>query len=195
MAIFDLNAFSKDKMPEAEVALLLAFHLLDYRESHGEVDVAIDGAQVRVGKDEIFPIAEFLEASGWEQTEQAGKNPWQGSYQLEGQTLRVHSRAGVGDVVARIGEKRIRAECKKGNLVKKPSNPEYRILREALGQILTVEEIHRNDIMVVAVPMADGFMRLAANWRQRPLMVRLKFRIALVGRDGSVQGLEDVEWL
>ena len=184
----------KDHMPEAEVSLLLAFHLLDHPESHGEADVAIDGAQVRVVKDEIFPITEFLDAHGWEQTEQAGKNPWQGSYIRGGKTLRIHSRSGVGDVVARIGEKRVRAECKKGNLVKKSSNPEYRILREALGQILTVEEIHRNDIMVVAVPNAEGFMKLAAKWSQHPLMVRSKIRIALVGRDGSVIGLENLRF-
>jgi len=184
-----------DRMPEAEVALLLAFHLLDHPESHGEAEVAIDGAQVRVAKDEIFPIAEFLDAHGWKQTEQTGKNPWQGTYNRGGKTLLIHSRSGVGDVVARIGEKRIRAECKKGNLVKKSSNPEYGILREALGQILTVEEIHRNDVMVVAVPMAEGFIRLAANWSQRPLMVISKIRIALVGRDGSVKGLEGIKWL
>lgn len=181
-----------DRMPEAEVALLLAFHLLDRPDSHGEVDVAIDGAQVRIAKDVIFPIAEFLDAHGWKQTEQAGKNPWQGSFQRGGQVLRVHSRSGVGDVVARIGEKRIRAECKKGNLIKRASNPEYGILREALGQILTVEEIHRNDIMVVAAPLAEGFMKLAAQWSQRPLMVRSKIRILLVGRDGSVMGLENL---
>lgn len=46
----------EDHMPEAEVALLLAFHLLDHSKSHGAADVAIDGAQVRVGKKTIFPI-------------------------------------------------------------------------------------------------------------------------------------------
>jgi len=54
-------------------------------------------------------------------------------------------------------------------------------------------EIHRNDVMVVAVPVA-GFIELAAQWNQRPLMVRSKIRIALVGRDGSVMGLENLRF-
>ena len=59
-------------MPEAEVSLRLAFHLLGLPGSEGVARVAIDGAQVKVGRDRIFPIAAFLAETGWTQVRQRG---------------------------------------------------------------------------------------------------------------------------
>ena len=55
-------------MPEAEVTLRLAFHLLALPNSSKTATVAIDGAQIRVHGDSVFPIDEFLEDEGWHQT-------------------------------------------------------------------------------------------------------------------------------
>ena len=74
-------------MPEAEVSLRLAFHLLQHKESDGEASAAIDGAQVRVGQREIFPIEQFLAEHGWTQESQSGRNTWQGSYRRDGRHL------------------------------------------------------------------------------------------------------------
>jgi hypothetical protein len=38
---------------------------------------------------------------------------------------------------------------------------EYPLLREALGQLLTVEEVGEDDVLVAAVPKAATFSRLA----------------------------------
>ena len=84
-------------MPEAEVSLRLAFHLLKCRDSKGRVDVAIDGAQVLAHGKEVFPISEFIRFHGWEMAEQNGKNGWQGRYQQGSQTLYVTAQSGVGD--------------------------------------------------------------------------------------------------
>jgi hypothetical protein len=67
---------------------------------------------------------------------------------------------------------------------------EYPLLREALGQLLTVEEVGEDDVLVAAVPKAATFSRLAGEWGDRPLMQRVGIRIVLVGRDGAVEGLD-----
>jgi hypothetical protein len=69
-------------------------------------------------------------------------------------------------------------------------NGEYRILREAIGQVITVEQISDHDLMVITVPFTVGFKKLAVDWHQQPLMVRSKIQIALVGRDGIVEGFK-----
>jgi hypothetical protein len=135
---FVVYKLPEDRMAEAEVSLRLAFHLMQLEGQEDSVSVAIDGAQVRVGRSQIFPIGQFLREHGWSQLEQEGKNPWQGRYESESHQLRVHSRSGEGDVVTRVGGKQVRAECKGGPLIKKPGSREYPKLRQALGQILTV---------------------------------------------------------
>jgi hypothetical protein len=67
---------------------------------------------------------------------------------------------------------------------------EYPLLREALGQLLTVEEFGEDDVLVAAVPKAASFSRLAEEWGDRPLMRRVGIRIIPAGRDGAVEGLD-----
>jgi hypothetical protein len=179
----------QDRMPESEVSLRLAFHLLSLPDAQGSAQVAIDGAQIRVHGTEVFPIAAFLAGQGWEMIAQKGKNAWQGTYERKGQQLTIHARSGVGDVVTRVGKKRIRAECKGGPLVKKSGSREYPILRGALGQMVTVEQVDVNDVLVVAVPYTPQFRQLAVKWRKAPLVSQLGIWIVLVGRDGAVDGL------
>ena len=178
-------------MSEAEVSLRLAFHLLKCRDSNGRVDVAIDGAQVFVHGKEVFPISEFIRFHGWEMAEQMGKNGWQGRYQQGSQTLCVTAQSGVGDVVAEVGSRRVRAECKKGPLIGKKGNPEYPLMREAIGQLMTIKLVETSDVLVVAVPQSTMFRSLAERWRERPLIKQVDIYFALVGRDGSVDGLPD----
>jgi hypothetical protein len=180
----------QDRMPEAEVSLRLAFDLLSLPDAQGTAEVAVDGAQIRVHGDEVFPISAFLISMGWRQVRQVGKNDWQGWYQRSGQRLWIHSRSGVGDVVAQVGAKRVRAECKGGPLIKKPGSKEYPRLRGALGQVVTVEEVEPNDVLTVAVPHTPQFLKLADRWREAPLVRRVGIQILLVDRDGTVKGLE-----
>ncbi|MEQ8790840.1 MAG: DUF1653 domain-containing protein [Pirellulaceae bacterium] len=178
-----------DKMAEAEVSLRLAFHLLTLPASSGSATVAIDGAQVRVHGKEVFPISSFLSANDWAMAEQSGKNDWQGRYAKGGLSLIVTAQSGRGDVVIDVGKRRVRAESKKGNLVRKKGSPEYPLLREAIGQLMTVEQVETNDSLVVAVPLSDTFRSLATRWRTSPLIEEADIHFALIGRDGSVEGL------
>ena len=182
---------TKERMPEAEVTLRLAFYLLDHPKSNGNAMVAIDGAQVRVHGEDVFPISNFLEINGWKMEKQKGKNQWQGQYRNSNKTLVVSAQSGVGDVVATIGARRIRAESKKGPLIPQKGSPEYPLMREAIGQLMTIEEISPYDCLIVAVPLSEKFRRLSDQWSERPLMKASEITFALVGRNGTVEGLPD----
>lgn len=180
----------RERIPEAEVSLRLADYVLSLPGSSGKAEFAIDGAQVRVNGKDIFPISGFLSTTGWEQIDQEGKNPWQGTYTRGTCQLTVHARSGVGDVVAKIGDRRVRAECKQGPLVRRPGSPEFPLLHEALGQVPTGESVDPKDVMAVAVPLSEQFTKLAERWRPRPLLQASGIQIALVGRAGDVLGLQ-----
>ena len=178
-------------MPEAEVSLRLAFWLLATGLSDGPIEIAIDGAQVQVNDIVHFEIVKFLESMGWSRP--ANHSLWQctWSHAKMPHRINIHSSPGKGDVVAplRTGQM-FRAECKKGPLEKSRSSVEYVRLREALGQILTVEVVGPNDLFAIAVPHAPRFAELAARWRRAPLVRRAGIQILTVSRDGEVHGFE-----
>ena len=171
----------------------LAFWLVSCDRVDGEVEVAIDGAQVRVGNTVHFEISTFLERYGWrKQSKQSG---WQDTYRRDivRGWIRIHSIPGKGDVVAHLSPsgRTLRAECKKEPLVRSASSPEYPLIREALGQLLTIQEVRENDALAVALPHSAKFAQLAQRWRQAPLISRFGIKILTVDRAGNVYGLED----
>jgi hypothetical protein len=181
-----------ERMPEAEVSLRLAFWLVE-RDFAGEgIEVAIDGAQVRTGENVHFNLVDFLRAAGW--AKECSSEEWQSTYKREGSAvaLKVHANPGKGDVVARLRSGfTLRAECKKGPLSQSRRSEEYPLIREALGQLLTVEEVGDKDILAVAVPHTEKFAELALRWRKAPLVKRLGVRILTVARAGNVDGFDE----
>jgi hypothetical protein len=180
-----------DRMLEVEVALRLAAFLLSLPRSGSIASVAIDGASLKVRDVILFDIAQFMTGTGWEQVKepQVGRNAWTGTYRRGNKTIRVHSRASGGDVVARVDGRRIIAACQKGPLVRRTGGPESPLLTMALGQALLFD-VDTNDIVVVAVPDTPAFHRLADVWRGRPLLKRAGIQLALVHRNGAVFGLD-----
>lgn len=183
--------FPESKMPEAETSLRLTFFLLQNHFTE-IVEVAIDGAQVRTLELVHFPIEAFLLES---QCEPCGpsKGDWGGTYRHapSGGLLRIHSTPGLGDVVAELSDGRtFRAESKKGPLFRRPGSPEYPLLHEALGQLLTVAEVGETDVLAVAVPHSTKFAELAERWRKAPLVVRAGIQILTVDRTNNVHGLD-----
>ena len=84
----------------------------------------------------------------------------------------------------------LRVECKKGTLRRSKSSAEYPLLREALGQLVTIDSVGENDILAVAVPKSEKFESLARRWREAPLIKKFGIQILTVARDGSVTGLD-----
>ncbi len=180
-----------DKMPEAEVTLRFAITLLENQLVISDVVTAIDGAQVKTGKNIHFAIEEFLIVSGWSKL--AEDERWQGTYSKRDveYNLVIHSSSGEGDLVATLTNgNRLRVESKKGPLVKVPGSKEYPLIREAIGQLMTTEKAGKSDILAVAVPSSPKFNDLAFQWRERPLMKLSGIHIVTVGRDGVLRGLE-----
>jgi hypothetical protein len=185
---FDLPA---NHMPEAEVALRLAGIILSLPGSGAMASVAIDRAGTKVGNAVVFDICRFMAGTGWEQVREPriSQNAWTGVYRRGDKTIRVHSRPGEGDVIATVNSRRIVAECQNGPLVRTARGREHSLLTTALGQALLFDAA-ANDIVIVAVPDTLVLRRLADAWRERPLVRRAGIRIVLVGRDGSVSGLD-----
>jgi hypothetical protein len=181
------------KMPEAEVTLRLAFHLIHEGLAASDVQVAIDGAQVKTTNTIHFGIAEFLRGLEW--LKPAEEDVWQGTYghARYRPKVMIHSNAGCGDVVAELIDGRtLRVECKKGPLTRSKSSQEYPLLREALGQLLTMGRVGKRDLLAVAVPRSDKFEELAKRWRAAPLVSQFGIRILTVGRDNQVSGLPEI---
>lgn len=179
------------KMTEAEVSLRAAQFLATASRVAGPIEVAIDGAQVQIGRRQVFPVQQFMADCGWSQD---ATHSWRGTYKKDSLSdIIVGSEPGRGDVRADLtGGTIIRLESKKGPLFRSKASQEYPLLREALGQLLTVKEPAENEILGAAVPKGERFEELAVRWRLAPLIVRTGIRIVLVGRDGSVSGLEGV---
>lgn len=187
--LVSLLLLPSNRMPEAEVSLRLAFYLLGLPESGPTATVGIDGAHIKVHGNEVFPIEAFLSAYGWSQISQSGKNNWQGVYSKLGKSLFLTTESGICDVVVTVGSRKVRAESKKGPLITKKGSPEFPLIREAIGQLMTVEVVEDSDLLVVAVPLTACFRTLAGRWRSRPLITRTGIHFVLVGRDGTVEGL------
>lgn len=122
-------------MPEAEVALLLAQHLLGLPNADAHAEVAIDGASILAHGTIVFDIERHMESAGWRPIDAStGRNSWTCTYTRNDRTLRVHSRPGVGDVVASVDGRRVIAECKKGPPQGKKGSPERPLLSAALDK-------------------------------------------------------------
>lgn len=59
-----LFVLSKGKMPEAEVSIRLALFLIDKKLTASDVEIAIDGAQIKTGNKIHFKILDFLKSQG-----------------------------------------------------------------------------------------------------------------------------------
>jgi hypothetical protein len=183
-----------DKMPEAEVSLRLAFFLIEKGHAVSDVKVAIDGAQIRTKKRVHFPIVDFLASQGWNRIEI--DDDWRGTYSHPRweQRIGIHSRPGEGDVVAELRSGAIlRVECKKGPLKRSKSSQEYPLIREAVGQLMTAEQVGDKDIVAVAVPSSEKFNELAERWRKAPLIRKCGIRILTVDPENGENGVKGLD--
>jgi len=177
-------------MPEAEVSIRLAHYLINSGHAKSEVSVAIDGAQIKTGDNVHFSLVEFMQSIGWIQREKS--TSWQSVYvhkDLPG-SIKIHCQPGQGDIQAKIsGGTVLVAEAKKGTLTKSKSSQEYPLMREAIGQLMTIEKLPEKALLAIAVPHSPKFEALAIRWREAPLIRQARIQILTVSRSGEVHGL------
>jgi hypothetical protein len=173
-------------MCETEVSLRLAFWLIREKllsENDNKVFVAVP----RAAK---FDGPGFLRDNHWQRTRSTVD--WQAQYHCPDAASRlvVCLVSGQGDVVCQLKDGRVfRAEAAKGPLFNSANSEEYRLLHEALGQLMTIEDASKQELLAVAVPRSPRFTKLAERWREAPLIKYLRIHILTVGRDGDVEGL------
>ena len=177
------------KMPEVEVSLRLAIFLATSGKANSPIDVAIDGAQVKIGETVHFDVVQFMNSQGWQINSES--NRWQGIYSNRNVPwhIRVHSQSGIGDVTTILtsGQQFI-AESKKGTMNRSKSSSEYPLIREAIGQLMTIESVPENPFLAIAIPAGERFLELTARWRSAPLLRRAGISLLTVSPTGEVQG-------
>jgi hypothetical protein len=178
----------EDQMPEVEVMLRLAFYLLSLEGSAETCTITPDCQHVQSAGRTIFPLAEFLAQEEWKQIERSGNELWEGAYVNGGKRLVITATPSSADVFIRVGKRLIRAECKKGPLIKRPGSPERPLMHAVIGQLMMSRSIEPDELLIAALPNSDRFRRLAATCRECNRLKAAGLMFVLVGRDGSIDG-------
>ena len=179
------NRAGKSEVPhehhlyEGAVMLAYAMHLLRTASARN-VRIHPDGEH---GKQ--FGFAGWLMRRGFAKVSSLGGTTYGGVYRDEaGQTVTVHPKSGLGDVVAEAGGYVISAECKGGIInTRHPGQVSrlYKGLCEPVGLLMATPSQGRR---VAVVPLTDGTLRLAE--RLAPRCALAGIEIAPVGSRGQV---------
>lgn len=159
--------------------LAYAMHLLRTQGAR-EVRIHPDGEH---GKQ--FDFAGWLGRRNFAKASSLGSTSYGGVYRNPaGQTITVHPKSGLGDVVAELGKHVISAECKGGIINTRHSGQVSRLYRglcEAVGLLMAKPSQGRQ---VAVVPLTESTLRLAE--RLAPRCALAGIEIALVGKGGEV---------
>lgn len=180
-----LNRAGKSDRPhehhlyEGAVMLAYAMHLLR----------TADVTHVRIHPDgehgKQFDFAGWLSRREFAKVSSLGGTPYGGVYRnTAGQTITIHPKSGLGDIVAEAGGRSISAECKGGIInTRHPGQVSrlYRGLCETVGLLMATPSQGRQ---VAVVPLTEGTLRLAE--RLAPRCALAGIEIALVGSRGQV---------
>jgi hypothetical protein len=165
-----------EKMHEAEVALRLAFYLLDLSNGQSHANISLDGMHHHA-----FPIPTFLHEKGWHRENSQGA--FCGSYTRKDKTLTIKSVQGF-DVQVTCDGRNIKAECKGGALGAIKGKGPTIILAEAIGQAIASGLATPEEELWVAVPDSPKFENAGARIIRSPVFARTGIKIALVGKNG-----------
>lgn len=180
--------FDENKMAEAEVTLRLALYLVKNNLTYGYISLAIDGAQIQTNNTIHFPMLEFLKENNFIKLDNT--HPWRGNYKVNDCFINIHATSGKGDLVAKLKTgKTLYVESKKGSLSNSSSSQEYPLLREAIGQLVTMPDFSENYQLAVAVPYSPKFKDLTSKWTNLPLIKQIGISFLLIHRNGQVEGI------
>jgi hypothetical protein len=161
------------KKTEAEVIIGLAKYLINQKMIEGNVQISLDGMHKKIYPD------------------------W--ANQIQDKNIIEKSSSGFGDVVAtfnkqfseKFGKSNLFIECKKGSYSNSKTSLEYKLMREAIGQIATVEKYDPQTLYAIALPKSDRTIKLAEDWIKREGIKKLGLKILLIDDKDNVFGLEN----
>ncbi|HYZ34996.1 MAG TPA: hypothetical protein VE684_22270 [Crenalkalicoccus sp.] len=173
-------------LTEGAVMVAFAFHLLRTFPEIKHVSVHPDGEH---GK--RFGFTAWLAARAFRLTTPRGSTSYGGLYEgPQGQTILIDPKPGMGDVVAKLPELALVAECKGGVVNSWHAGQQSRLRRglcEAVGQLLA-SPIGQPRRQFAVVPRTPTTTELAE--RMRPRAAAAGIEIALVDGHGNVAGVE-----
>ena len=173
-------------MKEAEVSIRIALYYICNNITRENVRISIDGAHIKT-KDTIhFDIWNFMKENGCKKIDE-NDTRWQGLYEIVGYEpqIEICSQPGIGDVrVILPNDCILHIESKKGT--EKKGNPEYPLMREAIGQLMTIEYNSNNIIPVVAVPYSQKSYELAKRWSKYEKIQTANIHFILVYENGEI---------
>jgi hypothetical protein len=132
-----------------------------------------------------FDIPGWVASRGFSRTATTGRTQTSGTFRRNDQTLIVHSRPGLGDIVCQLNGVRVEIEAKGGCLNTRHAGQLSRLrkgLQEAVGQLLGSPNVGAR--LIAAVPRHVETEKVAE--RLLPRCRRVGIEIALVDGDGSV---------
>jgi hypothetical protein len=160
--------------------LAFANHLLQMPDVCN-VDIHPDGEHAKQ-----FDIRAWLESHGFKKIEKRGSTRYGGVYILDGRTISVTPKSGMGDVVALVGGQSLVAECKGGIINTRHSGQTSKLQRglsEAIGLLIVRPESER-ERKIAVVPNTATTLRIAERITKRTNEVGIE--IALVDEKGNV---------
>lgn len=202
-------------MPEAEVSIRTAVHLMGHPELNGLVNVHVlkrtiirDRTIEDATKNLVtFPTDKLLEKLNLKRIEfqhilHKNDPKWFGEYSLGEKHLKIQSKQrGIADVIGLIKDRRILIQCKggycaflSGRASSKTSSysKDYTALWSVLGQIVGTERVADNDIMAVALPLSSAYIELVEKFQDRPFIKQLGIKFLLVSKDGNIEGFDQL---
>lgn len=164
---------------EGAVMVAYAMHLLRTT-SAKEVRIHPDGEH---GKQ--FDFAGWLGRRGFSMVSSSGKTSYGGTYtDGEGRAIIVSPKSGLGDVVAKVGNQIVSAECKGGIINTRHAGQVSRLYKglcETVGLLMATPSPGRQ---VAVVPYTESTLRLAT--RLAPRCAFAGIELALVKSRGEV---------
>lgn len=172
-------------MKEPEVSLRIALYYISNNLTNKDVLVSLDGAHIKINGVVQFEVQKFMKENGFEKI--IVDKRWQGEYvnPKYKQKIIISAKSGIGDVNVFLSDGRnLFVESKKGS--DKSGGPEYKLMREAVGQLMTNENVDENTIPAVAVPYYDKTLRLAEKWCGYTRIISAGIKFILVNQNGEV---------
>jgi hypothetical protein len=164
---------------EGAVMIAFAMYLLD--QGAVEIELHPDGEH---GK--RYDFSGCLKTHGFDRVSGLGKTSYGGVYRREKQTIKVTCKSGLGDVVARIDQRVLVAECKGGIINSQHAGQTSKLRRglcEAVGLLLSRSLDGERHVAVV--PATQVTERIARRMLMRANAAGIE--IALVDEHGAVR--------